>query len=100
MQAASQSAFRRGTNAPLPFLGPAPSLSPMLKRTFAGVSWTLASWIVFSWVVSLAGLPNAIAVVAAVPVGLFIAMDPMHRIWLSPSNPAQAGTALVTADQI
>ena len=71
----------------------------MLKRTFAGLSWSLVAWIVFSWVASVTGLPAAGAPIAAVPVGLFIAMDPMRRIWVRSSAPTVAGTALLTADQ-
>jgi hypothetical protein len=87
-----------GTNLPLPRARGGRSLRGMFKRIFAGISWTLASWIVFSWIVSMLGLPNASAVLPAVAVGLFIGMDPMHRIWPKPVR-ASTGTPVLAAEQ-
>ena len=66
----------------------------MIKRTVAGILWLLAFW--SSWaVVSVAVvLPPVPGVLIGAAIGVFVALDPFHRIWESTASPSTQPAAL------
>ena len=53
----------------------------MKKRVLAGSMWFYATWYAWSMVAALAGLPDLPGPVVGAAVAMFVAGDPLGRIW-------------------
>ncbi len=64
----------------------------MKKRILAGLLWFYVAWGVWSFFAAMLGLPALAGPVVGAAVAMFIAGDPMGRIWggRSSSRPAIA----------
>ena len=69
----------------------------MLKRTVAGVLWLLAFWSAWAVVSVAVVLPPIPGVLIGTAIGVFVAIDPFHRIWESTAAPS-AQPAVLEAD--
>lgn len=69
---------------------------PMKKRVGAGLLWFYVTWTAWCFLAAFTGLPGAAGPVIGAVVGMFIAGDPLGRIWgarsaAQPVRPAPAG---------
>jgi hypothetical protein len=71
----------------------------MVKRVVAGALWAYAACYGANVAVSFLGLSDVIVPLAGVVIGLFVAMDPLHRIWDPGADRRPAASGLV-ADQV
>ena len=53
----------------------------MKKRIVAGLLWFYVAWGVWSFLAAMLGLPELAGPVVGAAVAMFIAGDPMGRIW-------------------
>jgi hypothetical protein len=68
------------------------------KRLLAGLLWTYVVWYGWSVVAWMIGLPDQLGPFVGLAAGLFVAMDPMHRIWSRGAAPARATTTSPVLD--
>jgi hypothetical protein len=66
----------------------------MLKRTVAGILWLLAFWSAWAVVSVAVVLPPVPGVLIGTAIGVFVAIDPFHRIWESTAAPSAQPAAL------
>jgi hypothetical protein len=60
----------------------------MKKRALAGVLWFYASWYAWGMVASFTDLPGAVGPIGGACLGLFVALDPLGRLWKHTAEPA------------
>ena len=53
----------------------------MKKRVLAGLLWFYVTWCAWSFLAAFAGLPQLAGPVVGAAVAMFIAGDPLGRIW-------------------
>ena len=70
----------------------------MLKRAFAGVMWTVATWCALGFLARFTGFADALVPVASILTGLLIAIDQTNRIWVSPADRPATPAPRLSAD--
>jgi hypothetical protein len=62
----------------------------MKKRALASVLWFYASWYAWAMVASFTDLPGAFGPLVGAVAALFVALDPLGRIWKGPAEAPSA----------
>jgi hypothetical protein len=69
----------------------------MKTRVLAGLLWFYVTWFAWSFLAAFAGLPELAGPVVGAAVAMFIAGDPLGRIW--GGRPLSSSMAPVTEQQ-
>jgi hypothetical protein len=72
----------------------------MLKRVFAGVMWTFATWCALGFLARFTGVADGLVPIASVAIGLLIAIDPTNRIWVSPAAGPAVPAPTLAAERV
>jgi len=65
----------------------------MKKRVAVAILWFYSTWVAWAFVAQVTGLTELAGPVIGAALAGFIAGDPMHRIWLHPTERRQVTVA-------